>query len=95
MVFKYAHPEWFESIDNPKLSAQDTIILWGAGKLGSVVAHALKKQGLTIEAFVDSAKDKQGTFFAKNQLFLRRNLKINIPRQSSLYPADFHMSIMN
>ena len=45
MVFKYAHPEWFESIDNPKLSAQDTIILWGAGKLGSVVAHALKKQG--------------------------------------------------
>ena len=40
MVFRYAHPEWFEGIEKPNLSPQDTILLWGAGKLGSVVAHA-------------------------------------------------------
>jgi organic radical activating enzyme len=89
MVFKYAHPEWFESIDNPKLSAQDTIILWGAGKLGSVVAHALKKQGLTIEAFVDSAKDKQGTFFCEKPVISPQKLENQYPEAIIIVSCGF------
>lgn len=60
MLFHYAHPEWFNGIEKPKLSLQDKVILWGAGKLGSVVAHTIEKQGFKIKAFVDSATDKQG-----------------------------------
>jgi len=60
MIYKFSHPEWFEGIAKPKLTPQDTIILWGAGKVGGIVAHSAVKQGLKIEAFVDSAEDKQG-----------------------------------
>lgn len=63
MVFHYSHPEWFEGIDKPVLTPQDKIILWGAGKLGSVVAHVIERQGFHIEAFVDSAVDKHGKTF--------------------------------
>lgn len=63
MVYHYQHPEWFEGMEKPMLSQQDTIILWGAGKVGSVVAHSLEKRGLKVEAFVDIAKVKQGTTF--------------------------------
>lgn len=61
LKFHYSHPEWFENIEKPQLSVQDKIILWGAGKVGGVVAHNIEKQGLIVEAFVDSAVDKQGT----------------------------------
>ncbi len=60
LKFSYPHPEWFEKIEKPQLSLQDKIILWGAGKVGSVVAHSIEKQGFKIEAFVDSAADKHG-----------------------------------
>lgn len=60
LKFSYPHPEWFEKIEKPQLSPRDKIILWGAGKVGSVVAHSIEKQGFKIEAFVDSAADKHG-----------------------------------
>ncbi len=63
MVFKFSHPEWFEGIAKPELNPEDTIVLWGAGKVGGVVAHAIKSRGLRIAAFVDSASDKQGKMY--------------------------------
>lgn len=63
MIYKFPHPEWFDGVEKPQISSEDTIILWGAGKLGGVVAHAIKSSGLRIAAFVDSANDKQGTIY--------------------------------
>lgn len=60
MIFKYVHSEWFDDMEEPILSPSDEIFLWGAGKVGSVVAHALLQRGVDFEAFIDSAKDKQG-----------------------------------
>ena len=63
MIYKFPHPEWFDGVEKPQISSEDTIILWGAGKLGGVVAHAIKSSGLRIAAFVDSEYDKQGTIY--------------------------------
>lgn len=63
VIYRFSHPEWFDRIEKPRLTPEDTIILWGAGKIGSVTAHAVEKRGLDIKAFVDSAKDKQGKTF--------------------------------
>ncbi len=63
MLYKYAHPEWFKDLYKPNLKPGDNVILWGAGKLGSIVAHSVEKIGIKIIAFVDIAKDKQGTKF--------------------------------
>lgn len=60
MVFKYSHMDWIAGIEEPHLSGQEKIYLWGAGKIGGIVAHALSKRGLDFIAYVDSARDKQG-----------------------------------
>ena len=60
MVFKYSHMDWIAGIEEPHLSGQEEIYLWGAGKIGGIVAHALSKRGLDFIAYVDSARDKQG-----------------------------------
>lgn len=63
MIFKYVHSEWFEDIEVPQISPHESIFLWGAGKVGSVVAHSLMQKGRDFVAFIDTAKDKQGQFF--------------------------------
>ena len=89
MTFRYRHPEWFAGIEKPMLSQQDTIILWGAGKLGSVVAHALKKQGLEIAAFVDSAADKQGTLFCGCPVISPQELENKYPEAVVIVSCGF------
>lgn len=89
MVFRYHHPEWFENVEKPKLTSQDTIILWGAGKLGSIVAHAINKRGLKIEAFVDSAKDKQGTFFRDCPIISPQELDLQYPNAVVIVSCGF------
>ncbi len=74
MVFHYSHPEWFEGIDKPVLTPQDKIILWGAGKLGSLMAYAIEKRGFKIEAFVDSAKSKQGKLYCAHPVLSPQEL---------------------
>ena len=68
MIFKYSHMDWMEGIEEPNIEKGEHIYLWGAGKVGSVVAHALKKRGVTFEAFVDSSKDKQGKFYCGHEI---------------------------
>ena len=79
MIYKFPHPEWFDGIEKPQISSEDTIILWGAGKVGSVVAHAAEKHGLNVKAFVDTAKDKQGTKFCGYDVISPRELYDNYP----------------
>lgn len=77
MVYHYYRPEWFERVEKPELSPEDTIILWGAGKIGSIVAHAVEKRGLRVKAFVDIAKDKQGTTFCGHPVISPKELYKN------------------
>ena len=79
MIYKFPHPEWFDGIEKPQISSEATIILWGAGKVGSVVAHAAEKHGLNVKACVDTAKDKQGTKFCGYDVISPRELYDNYP----------------
>lgn len=63
MTIKYKHSDWFDNIALPDFDAAEEIFLWGAGKIATVVAHSLLKKGYDFTAFVDIAKDKQGTIF--------------------------------
>ena len=94
MIYKFPHPEWFDGIEKPQISSEDTIILWGAGKVGSVVAHAAEKHGLNVKAFVDTAKDKQGTKFCGYDVISPRELYDNYPEAavivSCAYPTVYH-----
>ncbi len=63
MILRYDHPEWFETIEKPVLEKASEIFLWGAGKIATVVAHAIEKRGLDFAGFVDIAQEKQGTMY--------------------------------
>lgn len=61
MIYQYAHPEFFEDWESPDLKAWDgKIILYGAGRRGSVAAHCLKKKNIDFICFCDSDEKKQG-----------------------------------
>jgi uncharacterized radical SAM superfamily Fe-S cluster-containing enzyme len=64
MIYRYEYPDQFAELEKPEFSQfSGNIVLWGAGKIGSVVAHVLKQKGIDALAFVDSFADKQGTVF--------------------------------
>lgn len=68
MIFKYTDMENAEKIPQPLKLRNERIFLWGAGKIGSVVAYALQKQGIEFVAFIDSARDKQGTTYCNHKI---------------------------
>lgn len=61
MKYSFNNPEWFEDVEKLELNKTDRIFLWGAGKVGTVVAHVLERQGYEIIGFVDSDLSKAGT----------------------------------
>ena len=61
MIYRFSNPEWFEDIEGIKINKESNIFLWGAGKIGTVVAHVLEQKGYTICGFVDSDLSKAGT----------------------------------
>lgn len=60
MIYKYEHLDWIKDIPTREYKNGEPIFLWGAGKIGHIVAHALHKRGIAFEAYVDISKDKQG-----------------------------------
>lgn len=61
MIYRYTHPEFFTNWPQPNLPAlSGRIILYGAGRRGSVAAHCLKKRGIKFICFCDSDPKKQG-----------------------------------
>lgn len=64
MLYRYEHPEQFSGLNAPNFAEfSGNIVLWGAGKIGSIAAHVLKQKGIRALAFVDISKSKQGTAF--------------------------------
>lgn len=61
MKYSFSNPEWFDGVKKIELNTNDRIFLWGAGKVGTVVAHVLEKTGYHIEGFVDIDSTKVGT----------------------------------
>lgn len=61
MRYSFKYPEWFKDVEKLELRETDKIFLWGAGKVGTVVAHVLEMQGYEILGFVDSDLTKTGT----------------------------------
>ena len=64
MIYKYAHPEWFDSVEVPDLEAFDgKIIIHGTEAIGALAAHALQKKGINYVCFTDNDVRKHGTEF--------------------------------
>lgn len=64
MIYKYDEIDMFDGLERPDFSKYSgNLVLWGAGKIGSITAHVLKQKGIKAIAFVDMSKSKQGTKF--------------------------------
>lgn len=64
MIYKYDEIDMFDGLERPDFSKYNgNLVLWGAGKIGSITAHVLKQKGIKAIAFVDMSKQKQGTKF--------------------------------
>lgn len=61
MIYRFSNPEWFKDVEEIKITKENNIFLWGAGKVGTVVAHVLEQKGYKIIGFVDSDLSKAGT----------------------------------
>jgi len=76
MIYQYAHPEFFSDWDRPNLEAANgNIILYGAGRRGSVAAHCLKKQGIKFICFCDGDQKKQGLMFCEHKVISPEELE--------------------
>lgn len=96
MIYKYAHPEYFDGWKVPDLETYNgNLILWGAGRIGGIAAHCLKKRGIPFTAFCDIAKDKWGTTFCGHKVISPDELKKTYSNAVILITAVFHNSISN
>lgn len=71
MYYEYKHPELFEGWEKPEEEElkKNSVILYGAGRRGSVAAHCLKKRNIQFLCFCDSDEKKQGKeFYGKKVL---------------------------
>ena len=69
MIYKYAHPEFFADWEKPDLEkAKGNIVLYGAGRRGSVAAHCLKKKGIEFICFCDSDVKKQNQEYCDHEV---------------------------
>lgn len=76
MIYKYAHPEFFSDWAKPDLeSLNGEIILYGAGRRGSVAAHCLEKRGIDFICFCDSDEKKQGVHFCGHDVVSPKDLR--------------------
>lgn len=94
MIYKYAHPEHFSDWEKPDFDHLDRpVILWGAGRIGGVVAHSMKKRNLEFAAFCDTAKDKWGTQFCGHKVISPEELKRFYSDAVVIITAVFYMDI--
>lgn len=94
MIYTYKHSNDFESFDTPELQKYNgNIIVWGAGRIGGVAAHVLKKKGIKLIGFCDSAKDKWETEFCGYKVMSPEKLKTEYPEALVLISTVFHVTI--
>jgi len=83
MIYRYENPELFDDYERPDYyQYSGKLVLWGAGKLGSVTAHVLAQKGIDFLAFVDIHPQKQGTVFYGRKVITPEELY-------SIYPDKY------
>ena len=94
MIYYYPHPEMFENFEKPDfMKYSGNLIVWGAGRIGGVAEHCLRKAGVKILAFCDIAEDKWGTEFCGHKVISPETLKKNYPNAAILISTVFHSTI--
>ena len=94
MIYYYPHPEMFENFEKPDfMKYSGNLIVWGAGRIGGVAEHCLRKAGVKILAFCDIAKDKWGTKFCGHEVISPETLKKNYPNAAIIISAVCHSAI--
>lgn len=69
MIYQFEHPEFFENWAKPDLEkANGNIILYGAGRRGSVAAHCLNKRNIKFICFCDSDEKKCGKEYCEHKV---------------------------
>lgn len=95
MIYYYPHPETFEEFSKPDFAKYSgNIVVWGAGRIGGVAEHCLKKKGVQICAFCDSAKDKWGTKFCGHEIISPDELMSKYPNAAVVVSTVFHSTIV-
>lgn len=94
MIYRYAHPEYFKNSGKPDLKLLDgNLVLWGAGRIGGMAAHCLKRLGVNIRAFCDIAQDKWGTDFCGCEVISPDELKRCYSQATVLISSIFYRTI--
>lgn len=95
MIWHYWNPQVFDTFEPLDLKKDESVILYGAGRIGGVAAHCLKKRGIRISAFCDSAEDKHETTFCGIRVISPAELKQNYANVKIIISSVFHESIRN
>lgn len=94
MTYQYSHPEYFIDWEKPDFKHYDgNIVLWGAGRIGGIAAHCLKKQNIKFAAFCDIASDKWGTEYCGHKVISPEELKHNYSHAAVLISNVFYSNV--
>lgn len=94
MVYYYPHPETFDEFEKPDFKKYSgNIVVWGAGRIGGMAEHCLKKAGVEICAFCDIAKDKWGSDFCGHKVISPDELQEQYPNAAVVISTVFHTTI--
>ena len=94
MVYKYEHPEFFRDWERPDLDELNgDIILYGAGRRGSVAAHCLKKKGIEFICFCDSDSKKQNTEYCDHLVISPEELEVKYKDKVVLITTNHYYSV--
>lgn len=96
MIYRYTHPEFFAGWPRPDLPAlSGRIILYGAGRRGSVAAHCLKKRGIEFLCFCDSDPKKQGTEYCGHMVISPEEMEAQYSNTAILITTNHYHYINN
>lgn len=95
MIYQYPHPEQFETFIKPDFKKYSgNIILWGAGKIGGIAEHCLKKRKIEIIGFCDMAEDKWETEFCGHTVISPQKMKALYPDATIIISTVFYKTIV-
>ena len=95
MIYNYPYKEKFDTFEMPNLKRYSgNIVVWGAGKIGGVAAHCLKKKNIQVVAFCDVAEDKWGEEFCGYKIISPEQLKNEYPEAAVIISTVFHQTIV-
>ena len=93
MKFHYNDRYAFFNIEKPDFSKDEKIVLWGAGKIGEVIAYALDQKNIKFDFFVDSASDKWNMDFCGHRVVSPEEFFENYSNETVIVSNGFPTTI--